>query len=206
MTRHYVRVGSGLAIVGLLLALIAASTGVGRVWAESVWQTTPSGPVITAGAEGATVRGGPGSDYDRVGFLVPGQVSQVVGKFIIEGEEPQIWFQIVYIGGQDNLGWVWAGSLLVGFDPNTIPDSIVPPTPTLPPTTTAEFGADVATQDPDAQRPPTFTPPGAILRPTLLPIQGTASSPGGVPPAIIILVLFVVGVLTGLISFLQGRR
>jgi hypothetical protein len=114
--------------------------------------------------------------------------------------------QIVYIGGPDNLGWVWTGNVVVSFDPNSIPDALVPPTPTLPATTTVEFGVLSATQDADALRPPTFTPPGAILRPTLLPIQGTATSPGGVPPALVILILFVVGVLTGMISFLQGRR
>ena len=73
------------------------------------------------------------------------------------------------------------------------------PTPTVTPTPSQ-------TRTPTATfiRLPTFTPPALIVRPTLLPAQG-ARQAGGVPPALIIISLFVLGALGGLASLLRRR-
>jgi hypothetical protein len=117
---------------------------------------------------------------------------------------PYVWLKIVYIGGPDNAGWVLKDLVRVAGDLNTVPILDSPPTPTLPPTSTAAVEAFEGTPTPEPQRLPTFTAPPPVVRPTLLPVQGVREG-GGVPPALIIISLFVLGAFGALVSLLRRR-
>jgi hypothetical protein len=91
-----------------------------------------------------------------------------------------------------------------------MPTIVAPPTPTLPPTPTAPLEEVLGTgpapaTDPNAGRPPTFTPPAPEIRPTLLPAQGLNPT-SGFPPAVLIAVLFVLGAFGGVLSAFRARR
>lgn len=151
-----------------------------------------------------TVRSGPGTEFDRVGVLIPGQTSDIIGR-----TPTGVWLKVVYLGAPDNAGWVLREFVrMVGEDTN-IPTIIPPPTPTLPATTTPDFGAILATEeataDPNAGRLPTFTPPAPEIRPTLLPAQGVQVNTG-FPPAILITVLFVLGGFGSVLTLFRSRR
>lgn len=197
-----------LALIGLLAML--GWGGVGRAsGAPRRQDATPTGPFITGIGEGATVRSGPGTTYDRVGHIVAGEVESVLGKVVIgEGEaEPRVWLQIVYLGPNDNVGWVWLDNVAFTGQLDTVPVVAIPATPTRVATPTLEFGGIAPTDSPVTVRPPTFTAPAVILRPTLLPVTGASTGvTGGVPPMLIILVLLVVGAFAGMLSYFQGRR
>ncbi len=196
-----------LTLVGSLILL---GSGVGRALAVPLAQdATPTGPYITGIGEGATVRSGPGSTYDRIGRIVAGQMASVLGKSVIgaDGPDPKTWLQIVYLGPNDNIGWVWLDNVAFTGQLDTVPDSIIPATPTRAATPTIEFGGIAPSEEPLTPRPPTFTAPAVVLRPTLLPVAGASTNlTGGVPPMLIILVLVVVGAFAGMLSYFQGRR
>jgi hypothetical protein len=151
------------------------------------------------------VRAGPGTDYDRVGVLVPGQTSAILGR------NPEgTWFEIEYIGGPNGIGWVSRDLVHVFGDVDTMPTILPPPTPTLPPTTTPPPGTTQGsafdnTATPNANRLPTFTPPAAVALPTLLPAQGVSTG-GAFPPAVLIIVLLVLGTFGMLVSLLRLRQ
>ncbi len=184
-----------LAVFGLFAALAAPPPQAGN--------PTPS-PWRVDIFQDVTVRSGPGTVFDRVGSLIPGQTSDIIGR-TPAGD----WIKIVYFGGPDNAGWVSRELVrVIGDDPN-IPTILPPPTPTLPPTTTPDFGSilstDQPTANPDAGRLPTFTPSAPEIRPTLLPAQGVVIN-SGFPPAILITVLFVLGGFGGILTVFRGRR
>jgi hypothetical protein len=56
----------------------------------------------------------------------------------------------------------------------------------------------------EATRPPTFTPPPAVVRPTLLPVQGVRDG-SRLPPALLIISLFVLGSFGTFVSLLRRR-
>jgi hypothetical protein len=152
-----------------------------------------------------TVRAGPATEFDRVGVLIPGQTSDIIGR-----NPTGDWLKIVYLGGPDNAGWVLREFVRVVNDDPAIPTIIPPPTPTLPATTTPDFGAVLATDDAPTEnagagRLPTFTPPAPEVRPTLLPAQGLTVN-SGFPPAILITVLFVLGGFGGVLTVFRTRR
>lgn len=154
-------------------------------------------------AEDVNVRSGPGTQYDLVGVLIPGQTSEILGRSP-DGQ----WLQIVYVGGPSNTGWVLAQFVRVVGDISTFPTVQPPPTATRPPTSTPALPAapGTPTVDPvEAGRLPTFTPPAPQVQPTLLPAQGAGPS-APFPPAALILGLLVLGTLGGLLSLLRGRR
>jgi hypothetical protein len=96
----------------------------------------------------------------------------------------------------------------VGDSPS-IPTVVPPPTPTLPPTSAlgvlnTPAVVDGGTAEGSAARLPTFTAPAPEIRPTLLPAQGLQGR-SGLPPAVMISVLAVLGVFGGLISLLRRR-
>ena len=185
----------GLLAVGLLLR--------GPVAAQQAGTPTPEGgPRVEAFLDEPTnVRAGPGTDYDLVGTLVKGQGGAILGQVL---RSPYVWLKIVYIGGPDNAGWVLKDLVRVAGDLNTVPILDLPPTPTLPPTSTAAVEAFEGTPTPGPQRLPTFTAPPPVVRPTLLPVQGVREG-GGVPPALIIISLFVLGAFGALVSLLRRR-
>lgn len=151
------------------------------------------------------VRSGPGTVYDQVGVLVPGQTSAILGQ-----SPDHTWIKIEYIGGPENTGWVWAEFVRVIGDNANIATVIPPPEPTLRPTTTPEPGATsgplpIGTQAVPDTRLPTFTAPAVQARPTLLPAQGVRDG-AAFPPAVLIIVLFVLGSFGGILSLLRFRR
>ncbi|MBM2850805.1 MAG: SH3b protein, partial [Anaerolineales bacterium] len=161
----------GLLAVGLLLRGPVAAA------AQQAGTPTPEGgPRVEAFLDEPTnVRAGPGTDYDLVGTLVKGQSGAILGQVL---RSPYVWLKIVYIGGPDNAGWVLKDLVRVAGDLNTVPILDLPPTPTLPPTSTAAGEAFEGTPTPGPQRLPTFTAPPPVVRPTLLPVQGVREGGG----------------------------
>jgi hypothetical protein len=101
-------------------------------------------PSVTAGSQGVNVRGGPGTNYNVVGYLNPGDKAPVTGQY-------GGWWQIVY---DDAPGWV-SGEIVTATDVEDVPEVQPPPAPTRPPVT--------ATSVPPAPTavPPTAAPPPA---------------------------------------------
>jgi len=196
---------------GLLLAGLCGAALLWRSPAPVAAQ--PSGPTFTPSPTGPQIlafqddpvnlRSGPGTEYDQVGVLVKGQIAPILGVTQIG---PYTWFKIVYIGGPDNAAWVYKDVVRLLGDIPSIPTILPPPTPTLRSAGTPAGAAteSTATPNPGAPRLPTFTAPAPVVRPTLLPVQGVREA-GGIPPAMIILSLFVLGVLGGLASLLRRR-
>jgi uncharacterized protein YraI len=165
---------------------------------------TPAPPPLRVEAyQEVRVRAGPGTDYDIVGVMVVGQVAEILGQVPLGRET---WYKIVYIGGPDNEGWVHGGLVRVVGNASLIPFLTPPSTPTLPPTATSEGAGAGETVTPvaDASHLPTFTPPSALVRPTLLPVAGVREG-GGLPPALVIFSLFVLGSFGTFISLLRRR-
>jgi lipoprotein-anchoring transpeptidase ErfK/SrfK len=92
------------------LVLLTATPGAGP--------PTPAGPIVEAGAHGANVRNGPGTDYARLGYLDPGAQTPVIGRY---GD----WWQIEYYGA---LAWV-ADQVVVAYNVRAVPEVQSPPTP-----------------------------------------------------------------------------
>ncbi len=187
-----------LALGWLILGLPPAAAAPERAQAPTA---TPAGQRIEV-FEDVTVRAGPGAEYDRVGTLIPGQTSTVLGR-----SSDNRWVQIVYLGGPNNTGWVWVQYVRVIGELPSFPTVAAPPTPTLPPTPTPDVFVVAGTPSPgpgEAGRLPTFTPPAPEVRPTLLPAQGVRSTVA-FPPAVLIIILFVLGTLGGLLSLVRQR-
>lgn len=192
------RVAIGLAVAGLAALNLWLPLSVRAQEATP----TPGGPRMEA-FEDVNVRAGPGTFYDQIGRVVPGQTAPILGKVTTQ---QWTWLKIVYFGGPNNEGWVVQQFVRVSGDLAAVPELVeIPPTPTLPPTPTIPFGAITITPAANANRPPTFTPPAIIARPTLLPEQGIAPNGGAFPPALAIIGLFVLGVLLAGVSVVRGR-
>ncbi|MCC6191449.1 MAG: SH3 domain-containing protein [Anaerolineales bacterium] len=200
------RSGLALAMVcclGLLWSGLGGPPHASAAAAVQVETNTPP-PWWVEIFEDVNVRAGPGTDYDWIGTLIPGQTSEVLGR-----SPTGAWLKIRYIGGPDNTGWVLRDFVRVMGDAPNLPTIVPPPTPTLPPTTLpglSDPGAAgvTVTPDPNANRLPTFTPPALEIRPTLLPAQGQRVT-SGFPPAVLIIVLFVLGTFGGMVSLLRRR-
>jgi hypothetical protein len=163
----------------------------------------PNGPRVEA-FEDVNVRAGPNTVFDPpIGRLVPGQTALILGKY---PTAQYLWLKIVYFGGPNNEGWVVRELVRTVGDLEAVPVvAEIPPTPTVPPTPTIPFGEITITPFAGENRLPTFTPPVIVPQPTLLPAQGVLPNGGTFPPALAILVLFVLGVFAGGISLLRGR-
>jgi len=194
-----------LAVFGLFAVILGRLTSAQAAPPPQAGNPTPSPWRVEIFTQDVTVRAGPGTEYDRVGLLIPGQTSDIIGR-----TPTGVWLKIVYLGGPDNAGWVLREFVrVIGDDPN-MPTILPPPTPTLLPTTTPDFGAVLSTAgtptpNPDANRLPTFTPPAPEIQPTLLPAQGVTIN-SGFPPAILITVLFVLGGFGGILTVFRSRR
>lgn len=191
-------------LLGALLVAVSRQPVLAAPGAQAPTFTPPPVRVEVSIEQGdVNVRAGPGSEYDRVGQLIPGQTGAILAR-----TANSRWLLIEYIGGPDNQGWVVRDFVRVIGELTNVPIATnIPPTPTRQATRTSEFpSTDVpATEDPNLGRPPTFTPPGPFVRPTLLPATGVASSIG-VPPALIILTLFALGTFGLVVSLLRLRR
>lgn len=193
---------AGLAI-GLWLAGVVWLYPPTEVIAQQAATVTPEGGPRIEVFQDVNVRAGPGTDYDWIGSMIKGQSGAILGQAV---RGPYVWIRIVYIGGPDNEGWVLKDLVRVVGDLNAVPTVVPPPTPTVAPTSTpgAEVSEGSATPGLNVTRLPTFTAPPPVVRPTLLPVQGIRAG-SRVPPALIIISLFVLGAFGVLVSLLRGR-
>ncbi len=191
-----------LTVLSGFAALLLFSAGLpAPALAQQASSATPP-PVRVEIFQQTNVRAGPGTMYDQVGVLIAGQTSEVLGR-----SPDSAWIKIVHIGAPEGTGWVFRELVNLVADLPTLATIEPPPTPTLPPTPTAEIfttpDAD-GTQVAEPNFLPTFTPPAAVVRPTLLPVQGTRQVVS-FPPAVLIIVLFVLGAFGGLVSLMRAR-
>jgi len=164
---------------------------------------TPPGVMATVkaglGEETINVRSGPHAlYYPKIGVLVVGQSVAALGRST--GSD---WILISYPGVPGGQGWVF--SKYVDLTPGDLPVVQPPasPTPevtnTIDPTLAAQF---IKTAVPT--RLPTFTQAPPMVLPTF--DSGSGTTPlGGVPMGLPILILFSVGILMGIFSFIQRK-
>jgi hypothetical protein len=200
------------------LSLVTMFTGVNSVYAVEVkpesWEVdaqqptvaiptvtgTPSGPigvVYSDPEEQINVRSGPGIDYPKVGVLLNRQQVPAIGA-----TPGGSWIQIIYVGVEGGVAWVYAPLLRVdGVLPIVVPPPTPTPlvTPTIDPTLASQFIIDIP-----ATRLPTFTPPPLLVIPTLKSEESSTGT-GGVPIGFVITGLTVVGVFGLIISILRRR-
>jgi hypothetical protein len=193
-----------LLLIGLLITLYTFNTPIlvqaqqptGSVPTVTPLSTGPTGVVNTGIVQSATVRSGPSTLYDQIGLLLPGEVVKIKGK-TIAGD----WLCIDYPSGNNGEGWVWAYYITVSG--GELPVVEIPPTPTakytatIDPTMAAQF---VIT--PAATRLPTFTAPAPLTIPTYS--TGVIGN-GHIPVGLVILILAGLGILFGMISYIQSR-
>ncbi len=165
--------------------------------------STPSGPIVSVrpgqNEDFINVRSGPNVLYPKIGVLVIGQTAPAKGRS--PGGE---WILIEYPGVPGGVGWVYAN--LVSITPGELPIVEPPPEPTpavtatIDPTLAAQF---IVTAAPT--RLPTFTPPPPLVIPTYPPANSGMVLVSGVPMGLVILVFLTVGILLGIVSFIQRR-
>jgi hypothetical protein len=207
MPKFWIRLAAGI----LLAAFLGVAAWGKPVLAEELFQqptsalptvtSTPSGPMAVVIPQPETqinLRAGPNTKYDKVGVLLVGQ--RVPAKGRSPGGE---WVLVEYPGVAGGLAWVWSAYIKIE-PPTNLPIVEPPPTPTplytmtIDPTLAAKF---IVTAAPT--RLPTYTPPPPLAIPTFTAMNG--SGVGNVPMGFIILGLAALGILLGLISFVQGR-
>jgi uncharacterized protein YraI len=112
-------------------------------------------PVVTAAENQVNLRGGPGTNYEVVGSLAPGESLEITGR---NGDSS--WWQVSLPDGRS--AWVAGQVVQVQNAGADIPVAEAPPVPTSPP------AAPTATPVPAA--PPTDTPvPAQPAAPTPAP-------------------------------------
>lgn len=163
---------------------------------------TPLGPFITVNPDNdqINVRNGPGTEYDKIGVLISGEVAPALGK-----SAAGLWIQISYPGVPGGVAWVYSPLVTVsgGDDLPVVPP---PPTPaplqtaTIDPTLAAQFQVEVP-----PTRLPTYTAPPPLAIPTFTnPDPGSGF--GGWPPVGFFISLFgAVGLIGTLFSIARRR-
>jgi hypothetical protein len=173
-------------------------------------QPTGTIPTVTGTPQGVTaivllgqepqinVRSGPGTFYDKVGVVIPGQTVNILGKSA--GGD---WILIVYPGIPGNSGWVY--SPFLRLSPGEVPIVEPPPTstpqytPTIDPTLAAQF-----IETPIPTKLATFTQVAPLAIPTFQDASPVATAVG-LPVGLIIIILGGLGILIGIFSVLQTR-
>lgn len=164
---------------------------------------TPSGIMATVKAglneTSVNVRSGPHAlYYPKIGVLLEGQTVPALGRS--PGGD---WILVGYAGVPGGQGWVF--SKYVTLTPGELPvvQPPVSPTPeitqTIDPTLAAQY---LVTAVPT--RLPTFTPPAPLNIPTFAPSGGNQVL-SSIPMGLVIVILFSIGVLLGIFSFIQRR-
>jgi uncharacterized protein YraI len=136
--------------------------------------------------ESVRVRAGPGTNFDRLGLLTPGETAPVVGK-----NADATWWQIEYAASEDGLGWVTAEFVTFVGDPAAVPvvgQATATATPTsAPPPTSAASPTSRPTPSPapavGASATPVPSPTGvatSISSPTASPVP--SATPSSTPP------------------------
>lgn len=142
------------------------------------------------------VRSGPGTFFDKVGVILPGQEVPVLGR--TSGGE---WVMIQYQGAPNNIAWVYSD--LVIISPGELP--IIEPPPTVTPLVTETINATLAAQfisTPNPTRLATFTPVDPLMIPTYEDVSRT-SFLGRIPMGLVIIIL---GGLGGLLAIFSAIR
>ena len=138
----------------------------------SVPTTVPSAvETMVAGADGVNIRSGPGTNYERLGYLDPGVQAEVIGRY---GD----WWQIRY---NDAPGWVF-GELVTVSNADSVPQVEPPAAPTTVVETTPVGAAVEAT-------------PVGVASDPLLPESGGRNIRLHLGAALIAIGLLVVGLL-----------
>jgi hypothetical protein len=160
--------------------------------------STPTGIFITVTyTDPMNVRNGPGTFYDIIGQIFPGDVYPALG--ISPGRE---WIQISYAQGQGGLGWVYTAYVSVSGGELQIVEP--PPTPaplitnTIDPTLAAAFNIQ-----PTSTRLATFTPPPPLVIPQYTVETAPIRSP--VRPGFFIVTLGLFGAIGLFVSFVLRR-
>ena len=160
--------------------------------------STPTGIFITVTyTDPMNVRNGPGTFYDIIGQVFPGDMFPALG--ISPGRE---WIQISFAQGQDGIGWVYApyvsvtGGELQVVEPPPTPAPLI--TNTIDPTLAAAFNIQ-----PTPSRMPTFTPPPPLTVPHFTEEAAPRRSP--IRSGYFILVLGVLGAAGLIVSFIFRR-
>ncbi|NLE45823.1 MAG: SH3 domain-containing protein [Chloroflexi bacterium] len=128
---------------------------------------TPVSPAvarIVAGVDGANVRTGSDTSYERIGYLDPGAEARVIGRY--DG-----WWQIDYNGVT---GWVY-GEIVTASNTEDVPE-VVPPTLTPMPATATPPPPTATTESVD----PTIETASPTTTATVTPDVQTAT-PGPAP-------------------------
>jgi hypothetical protein len=160
--------------------------------------STPTGIFITVTyTDPMNVRNGPGTFYDIIGQIFPGDVYPALG--ISPGRE---WIQISYAQGQGGLGWVYTAYVSVSGGELQIVEP--PPTPaplitnTIDPTLAAAFNIQ-----PTSTRLATFTPPPPLVIPQYTAETTPIRSP--LRPGLFIVILGLFGAIGLFVSFVLRR-
>jgi hypothetical protein len=160
--------------------------------------STPTGIIITVTyTDPMNVRNGPGTFYDIIGQIFPGDVFPAIG--ISPGRE---WIKISFAQGQDGVGWVYAAYVSISGGELQIVEP--PPTPaplitnTVDPTLAAAFNIQ-----PTPSRMPTFTPPPPLVVPQFT--EEASPSPSPIRSGYFILVLGLLGAVGLAASFIFRR-
>ena len=195
MKRFLLKAGLGVLTASLLgLGMLLSPEQVGAYQDPS----TQTGVFITVTyTEPMNVRGGPGTSYDILGQINPGDTLPALG--ISPGRE---WVQVAYPGGPNGIGWVYAAYVSISGGELRI----VEPPPTQTPLVTSTFDPTLAAAfqvQPTQTRIPTFTPPPPLEIP-----QFTEASPATaprIPSGIFVVTLAVLGLAGLVISFFARK-
>ena len=162
---------------------------------------TPKGVIATVfldQEDSVNVRSGPGTLYDAVGVLLPGQSAPVKGR--TAGGD---WLLIDYPGAPDNHGWIYSN--LVALSAGEVQIVEIPPTvtplvtETINPTLAAQF-----IKTPVPTRLATYTPVDPLIVATYEDVTNT-SIMGGVPMGLVILIVGGLGAILAVISVIRAR-
>ncbi|MBS1249158.1 MAG: hypothetical protein MAG431_00731 [Chloroflexi bacterium] len=194
------------ALLALLFLGAGLSTSLVRA-TDTGQQPTVSIPTVTGTKTGPiaivysdpedqiNVRSGPGVNYPKVGVLINREEVPAIGK-----SAGGSWVQIVYVGVEDGVAWVYAPLLRISgelpiVEPPPTPTPLT--TPTIDPTLAAQYVEDIP-----PTRKPTYTPAPPLVIPTYPP-QDNALGTGGLPMGFLVVGLVVFGVLGIIVSFLR---
>lgn len=161
--------------------------------------STPTGIFITVTyTEQMNVRGGPGTSYDILGQIFPGDILPALG--ISPGRE---WVQVAYPSGPGGVGWVYASYVSISGGELRI----VEPPPTQTPLVTSTFDPTLVAAfniQPTQTRMPTFTPPPPLTVPTFT--ETSSANTPKIPSGIFVITLGILGSIGLLISFILRKQ
>jgi uncharacterized protein YraI len=109
----------------------------------------PAGASVTLDVD-LNVRTGPGTNYERIGWLAAGTTTSIIGR-----NANGTWWQIPYPDARDGIAWISAG-YGAARDTQSVPVVEAPPTPT----------PSAPTATPTTEAPPPTPPPAYQYTPT----------------------------------------